>query len=390
VNQRRARDVVGRTGSRFGRAAAALGIAVVAVLVVVAIGPFDRQARLRRLDLEALRRAARAHPNDAELFLELGKRLRQSGELRAATVMSRRAYDLSKGEPRFAAALVGAILDSGDIDEAHRMAKASLSHWQDSGELRAQLARTYASRGHFTDALREAREAVRLAPRHAEAWQAFGNACTANKRVEEAFIAFEHARELERGDAEVLIDYGAALARYGRTAQAEAVLQQARGLAPRGARAAAALGQLKASRARTREERAAARELLREALSRAPADADTVYNLALLEEQDGHLHGAIRLLKACLKVDPRYGESHLALGHIYQRLRRSSDARQEITAWQRFSDYRRQAAHLELRLRRQPEDARLLHRLMTLHSKQGNREHEERYRRQLLALKGNR
>jgi Flp pilus assembly protein TadD len=365
-------------------------IAAATLVVAITTGTFDRHERLRRMDLKALRRAARARPDDGELFLELGKRLRQSGELRAASVMFRRAYDLSRGEPRFAAAKIGSLVDSGEVDEAYRAASQALTHWPRSGALRAQMSRAYASRGYFTDALREAREAARLAPRHAPAWQALGNASAANKRLEEAFTAFDKAQELEPQDAELLTDYGEALARSGRAPQAESLLQQARLLAPHGARPVAVLGQLKASRARSQEERAAARELLREALARAPAATDTMYHLALLEEQDGRLLEAIRLLRLCLETDSSYGESHLALGRIYQRLGRSSAAQQQVAAWQRFSDYRRQAAHLELRLRRQPEDARLLHRLMKLHSKQGNREHEERYRRQLLALKGNR
>jgi tetratricopeptide (TPR) repeat protein len=365
---------------------AAAGAATLTLIGLLAAPTLDREARLRRLDTAALQREARARPNDPELFLELSRRLRHAGELRAAAVMSRRAYDLSDGEPRFVAARVAAMLDMGQTEEALEVVTQALTHWPASGELRAQLAAVQARRGRFTDALREARQAVRQVPEHAEAWRALGAACTANKQPEEAFAAFERARSLEPRDAELLADYGESLARFGRTAQAEPVLEQSRRYAPRAPRPTALLGQVKASRARTREERAAARELLREGLRRAPTATDTMFHLALLEEQEGEYLEAVRLLKACLAEDPGYGEAHLALGRVYQRQGRVPDARRAFAAWQRFSDYRRQAAHLELRLRRQPGDAALLRRMVRLHDRYGNRIRADQYRGQLDAL----
>src|SRR5687768_17108405 len=80
------------------------GAALAAILWLTLPG---REAVLRRLDLPALQREARAAPNDPEVFLALGRRLRQRGDRYRAAVMVRRAYDVSRGEPRVTAALLG-------------------------------------------------------------------------------------------------------------------------------------------------------------------------------------------------------------------------------------------------------------------------------------------
>jgi Flp pilus assembly protein TadD len=375
-----------RKRQRLRWGAVLLILAGVLLAGLAAFRPFDREARLRRLDLEGLRREARARPNDAELFLELGRRLRQSGERYQAFVMTNRAYDLSEGDPRFAAARAGAVLDSGDVDAAYRLAQEGASRWPRSGEVRAQLARVYAARGYFTDALREASTAVQLSPDHVEAWQALGNARAANKQVELAYAAFERALALEPRDAELLADYGEALAKYGRAAEAETALRRSAALAPSAARPLGVLGQLKASRARTAEERAAARALLEQARARAPEATDVEYQLALLDLRDGRDAEAIRLLRSCLGHDPAYGEAYLALGQAYQRSGQAAGARHAFAAWQRFSDYRREAAHLELRLRRRPDDVTLLRRLARLQEAYGKARLAEETRRRIRAL----
>jgi len=128
------------------------------------------------------------------------------------------------------------------------------------------------------------------------------------------------------------------------------------------------LGQFKASRARTAADRAAARALLERARARAPEDAELQYHLALLDTRDGRDPEAIRLLKSCLAHDPRYGEAYLELGQIYRKTGQSAAARQAFAAWQRFSDYRREAAHLQMRLRRMPGNMELLRRLARLNA----------------------
>jgi tetratricopeptide (TPR) repeat protein len=371
---------------RGWKALTTLTLAAALLTALLLAAPFSREARLQRLDLDALRRAAGARPNDPELFLLLGRRLRQSGERRQALVITQRAYDLSDGSPRFVAAKAGVLLDAAEGEEAYRLLKNSLARWPDSGELRAQLARAYAARGLFTDALREAEAAVRLAPRHAEAWQALGNACSSNKRPARAFAAFVRALELEPHDAELLADYGEALAKYGRSAEAESMLTRSVALVPRAARPHALLGHLKATRAGTAAERDIARGLLERALALAPAATDTQYHLALLNLRDGRDQEAIRLLQSCLAQDPGYGEAHLALGQAYRRTGQEAAARRAFAAWHRFSDYRRQATHLELRLRRSPMDQSLMRRLADLHAAQGRTELAEQYRRRIRAL----
>jgi tetratricopeptide (TPR) repeat protein len=348
--------------------------------------PLDREARLESLNLSALKRAARDRPNDAELFLVLGRRLRQAGELHPAYVMTNRAYDLSDGEPKYTAARVGALVDSGSYDEAYRLGKDAAARWPDSGEVRAQLSQVYAGRGYFVDALREAEAAVERAPRHAPAWQALGNACSQNRRPDRGFAAFERAVALNPQDAWLLADYAQALVKYGRAAEAEAHLRRSMALAPRAARPVGLLGQLKADRAHTPEERGEARAMLEQALARAPQATELSYHLAVLHLRDGRHGEAIRRLKQCLEQDPGYGEAHLALGQAYQKARQSTAARRAFAAWREFSDNRRQVGHLELRLRRSPKDLKLLRTLARLHGAQGRPHLAAEYRRRIEAL----
>src|SRR4051794_24139263 len=239
----------GESPPRAGRQRLAVVLVVVVLLaagalLVLRVTLPDRAARLQGMDTEALRAAARARPNDAAVFLALGKRLRQSGDRHGGFVMTNRAYDLSAGEAAYIAAMAGALMDEADYNSAHRLLTDGGTRWPAAGEIHAEYSRFYAEQGRFTDALREAEMAVSQAPRLAESWQSLGRARAENKRPDAAFEAFEHALRLEPRDAELMTDYGEALARFGRTTQAEALLRQAVTLAPRAARPAARLGRL--------------------------------------------------------------------------------------------------------------------------------------------------
>lgn len=331
----------------------------------------DRATRLRHLDLPALQREARAHPNDPEVFFALGSRLRRQGDRERAGVMVRRAYDVSRGDARATAALIGALIDAGQWAEAEQRASEARARWPEAGTVRAQLSRFLNERGRFAEALGEARDAVRLAPELAPAWQALGNALARNGQGNAAEAAFQRALRWEPNDMELLADVGEARVKFGRAAEAEVVLARAITMAPRAARPVGLLGQLKAARARTPSERDAARELLEQATARAPGAAHPRYHLGLLAARDGRPEDAVRWLNECLERDPGYGEAYLALGQVYRDAGRVAESNRAFAAWQRFSEDRREVAHLALRLRRAPEDVTLLRRLADRHTDAG-------------------
>jgi tetratricopeptide (TPR) repeat protein len=371
--------------SKTGAAVAVVGLGAAMAVLVLLFRTDRSEQRLARLDVASLQRIARDHPDDPFVFLALGRRLRQSGRLGEAFVMTSRAYDLSDGDPRFTAAKAEALIDRRDYAGALELAAPAATRCPRSGELKAQLSRVHALTGYFADALDEAEAAVRLSPQHAPAWQALGNACSLNKRPSQSFQAFEQAVRLEPGDAELLTDYGDALAHYGQPAEAEAMFARARSLAPKSARPVALLGQLKAERARTKEEQAEAHSLLALALSRAPEATDTLYQLAALDLRAGRYTESVSLLKRLLALDPSYGEAHLTLAQAYRSEGRGADARQSFAAWQRFSDYRRESTQLVMRLRRRPDDPTLLRRLIRLHRQYGNTRAAEVYETKLRA-----
>jgi Flp pilus assembly protein TadD len=319
------------------------------------------------MSIERLRQEASRRPNDAEAHLLLGLRLRRKGDAVGAFEEIFRAYNLRRTEPRFMAAMAAAHMDAGDDAGAADLLRSASVRAPNAPEVLAQQAHLQLKHGRFADALRNARKAVKLGPRLPEAWQALGRACAVEKLTDEAYRAYARALELSPDDVEILTDCGEALARYGRFKEAEATLRRALRIAPRAPRSLGLLGAQLAARARRSEERKEAADILQRAIDAAPRGAEQRYHLGMLQLREGRAENAIQQLKTCLELNPRYGEAHDGLGRACALLGRDKEAREHFAAFQRYTDYRREATHFELRLRRAPRDLNLLLRMARLH-----------------------
>ncbi len=323
------------------------------------------------MSLAHLRQEAVRRPHDPEIHLLLGWRLRRAGDKTAAFEEIFKAYDMRRLEPAYMAAMAAANMDANDDTSAAELLQSASARAPNSPEVLAQQAHLQLKHGRFADALRTARRAVKFGQHLPEAWQALGRACAVEKRTDESFRAFNRALQLAPDDVETLTDYGEALARYGRFKQAKTMLRRALRIAPRSPRPLRILGAQLATRARTPKERQEAAALLQRAIDAAPRGTDQRYHLGMLRLREGRITDAMEQFKTCLELDPGYGEAHEGLGRAYMLLGRRKEAAKHFAAFQRFTDYRREASHLELRLRRTPHDLDLLLRMARLHERYG-------------------
>jgi Flp pilus assembly protein TadD len=339
------------------------------VTTSVVLSPQLRRKRWQQMSIERLRQEALRRPNDPEIHLLLGQRLRRVGDPSGALEAISKAYALRRLEPTYMAAMAAANMDANDDTFASELLRSASLRAPNAPDVLAQQAHLQLKHGRFADALRHARAAVKFGPHLPEAWQALGRACAMEKLTDEAWNAFDRALQLAPDDVETLTDYGEALARFGRSQEAEAALRRALKIAPRSLRSLDLLGAQLAARARTPEERKEAAALLQRAVDAAPRGTEQRYHLGTLLLRDGKIQDAIRQLETCLELDPSYGEAHDGLGRAYALLGQDKEAQKHFTAFQRFTDYRRNTAHLELRLRRAPRDWDLLLRMARLQEK---------------------
>lgn len=373
------------------RARLAVGVVLIGVACALGVVSWRRghAEQLNLMPLEQLRAEARRKTDDASLYRALAERLRQQGELTEAGEAALHAYNLKSDDPSTANALAAVMLDSNELSAASELIITASKQWPDAPELLAHAATLQWKLGRFTEAMATAKRATALGPRVAAAWQAFGNVAAGDKHPGEAWRAFDRARRLAPDEPELLLDYASALDKYGRPVDAEAALRSAMKLAPRSPRALGLLGAHLGEYAKSSVQRREAIALLRRATAIAPGASDPHYHLGANLLRDGLAQEAVAPLRKCLDLDPSLGEAHLALARAYEMLGRD-EAAQEFREFERFSDFRREAAHLELRLRRQPKNRDLLVRMARLYEQTGQRLRAAQFYRRALAVEDDR
>lgn len=331
--------------------------------------------------MRAQERAVADRPGDLTGALGLAERLRRAGEPHRALAVLQPIYPRHVGDSRMPAAVAELLGETGQAADGHELATKLLRRHPESADARAVLAELEVGRGRYDTALVLAREAVRLAPDSARACRAFAHACAVEKLVAELWPAFDRAIQLAPDDGGLLADYGETLGRYGRGPEAEAALRRAARLRPNDPRVLGLLGVQLGARADSDASRKAAADLLRRAATLAPEATEPRYQLGRLLLHSGDHAGAAAALEECLRIDPHFQEAWLPLAQAYQASGRAADARVAFTAARRYADYRRDAAHLELRLRRQPNSVPLLLRMAGLQERHGRVDLSLRYYR---------
>lgn len=331
--------------------------------------------RARKAALQA--RASRTE--DPETLLAIGEELRRSGESQAALDVVARAYERRFQEPAYSAALAELLLETGDVQSAGQIAQAELQTAPDSGELSAVVAEVLLRMGRYDRGLDLARRSVRLAPQSPRAWRALAHACAVNRVPDDLWPAFARARELAPDDSGLLVDYGEVLSRYGRAREAEAALREAAARRRQDPRALGLLGAHLGQRARSPGELEEAIHLLRMAASLAPNAPEPHFQLGRVLLAAKKPAEAAAALEEAVRLDPSLHDAWLPLGQAYLSAGKREQGAQALERYRRWTDYRRQSAQLELRLRRSPNDPDLLLCLAELQYRNGAPDVARRY-----------
>jgi tetratricopeptide (TPR) repeat protein len=335
-------------------------------------------------DAAAIRRDAESL-QDPEALLAVGEQLRRLGEPRASFELIARAYDRKFKDPRFAGAMIEALLTTNQIRDARALAEPLVTQAPKSGEVRAALALVLLEAGYYSRALELARKAAELEPNSPRVWRALARANGKEKRLPEAWAAYEKAVALAPDDGGLLADYGGDLVLYGRAKEGEATLRRAVGMLPRDPKALTLLGQCLGEQSPDPARQAEAIGYARKAVELAPSAPDPHYQLGRLLLQSGDTAGAITALETCLRLDGTLLEAWLPLGQAYQTVGRQEAAREALARYRRYTDLRRELAHLRLRLRQNPNSISALVRLGEL--AEANDQYAEALKRYRQALR---
>jgi tetratricopeptide (TPR) repeat protein len=210
--------------------------------------------------LDALERAARLLPNDAEAQSNLGAALRRYGRLEEAVACLRRALQMRP-----------------DLAEV----------WNNLGNAERDL-------GHFDAAVEALREALRLKPKFAKAHNNLGNALLDLGRLDEAAASYRRALEHDANYAEAHSNLGSVLRLQGRSAEAQSHCERALAIDPNYTAAITLLAHLRSDQGQFAE----ARTLLERAIAIDPNCAEAWAGLAGLRrmsrEDADWLAGAMR------------------------------------------------------------------------------------------------
>ena len=167
--------------------------------------------------------------------------------------------------------------------------------------------------GDVAGALGELRAAVQVSPSDPEAWTLLGNALFEAQRYEESEKSYRTAIELERGSRPARRSLAQLALRRGRLPEAERLLCELAGEAPRDPDLQLALGTLLAARG----DLGGARAYFEQALRAAPRHQAALYDLGRVHLRTGDLAGAQAAFQRLDVVAPHapYAQYGLALVH---------------------------------------------------------------------------
>jgi serine/threonine-protein kinase len=249
-------------------------------------------------------------PDSAGAHLNLGRALKDRGQVDEAIGCFRKAIDL---DPKYATAhdnLGMALKDKGQLEEASAC-------WRKVIELNPKDARAHYNLGNalvLTGQLEEGiscyRKAIELHPKYVAAHTELGAALRDKGQLEEAIACCRKAIELGPKFAAAHHNLGLALFRKGQLEEAISCHRKGIELDPKNARAHTNLGIALATRGRLDEAIACFKKAIE--LDRKLARAHTSLGLAL--HRQGRLDEAIACYRQAIDLDPKFPVPHRNLG----------------------------------------------------------------------------
>jgi len=172
------------------------------------------------------------------------------------------------------------------------------------------------ARNDYARAVIQFRNAVRIAPKDAEAFYQLGLAYSASRDLGSAYASFKKATELNPKHAEAQLKLAAIMLETSRKEMAEDAENRVRNVLGSTPPTSEALSLLAFSELRLGREQDAVR-YLQQAVSQFPADLGSAALLMRIKLNQGDTKGAEEILKNCVAKAPRSPEAVLALGRFY-------------------------------------------------------------------------
>jgi tetratricopeptide (TPR) repeat protein len=272
--------------------------------------------------LQALRKAARLLPDDAEAHSNLGATLLGLGLLDEAAASCRRAIEI---EPHLAMAhnnLGNALRRLGRCDEALAMYRRALEIEPQFTEAHNNLGNALRGLGQMEEAVASYRLALQLKPHFAEAHNNLANALRSLGRVDEAVASYRRALELRPQSAEAHSNLGNALLDLGYADAAAESYRRALEIQPNYAEAHNNLGNVLRILGHLNDAVASCRS----ALAIRPVFAEAHSNLGNALRELGQLDEAVASYRRALELQPAFAEAHSNLGNVLVDLLQLDDA----------------------------------------------------------------
>jgi Tfp pilus assembly protein PilF len=312
--------------------------------------------------------------------VELGTALLASGLTTEAIEELNAAASLDPNNVPVTLLLARAYLARKDITSAGRTLETAVARGIQSGQIYAALADLYELSGHIENAIPAMRlaietdpknefyrfrygmlltdtkapaaavirlqEAVALFPRSSRLWFALGIAYFSNHNGDEAAKAFQRSLELDVKFAPALAYLGMMQAEQGQYKAALALYERALTIDEK-----LAIVHYLAADALVKDAPAdfdgAEKHLVRAiALDKTFAPAQLA--LGKLYQRSERLTDAARQFEYVITLEPNLAEAHYQLGRIYTRLKRANEAQAELATFKRLSDTQKEQSQSEL------------------------------------------
>ena len=296
---------------------------------------YDRQRRWAQAADEWARVQA-INPANTEIATRRASALLNAGRAADARDILRDALKTSPDDVRMSYLMAQAQRESGDVEGAEATARALHAAHPDDVRTTYLLGQVLAARDRYQDVvdllkpeIAKLRATNARAPQVAMLLAAEGTALVQLKRHDEALGVLKDAIGIAPDDTTVLFQYGAALDRAGREADAEKIFRDVIARDPLDAGALNYLGYMMAEHGTSLDE---AVTLIQRALNVEPENPSYLDSLGWAYVQQGKLAQADPPLSAAAEKLPKNSVIQDHLGDLRLKQNRRADA---IAAWQR-------------------------------------------------------
>jgi tetratricopeptide (TPR) repeat protein len=355
--------------------------AVARALIIVALRLKDQAAAARHYKTYATGRPAAAGPDEAPARTELGGALLEAGLVDEALAELGPAAAAAPDHVPALVLLARAHLARREVPAAGRVLESAVARGVDAAPVYAALAEVYEAAGHVENAIPAMRlaierdpgseayrfrygmlltdtkapaaavirlqEALREFPRSAKLWFALGVAHFADHKNADAAQAFEQALAWDGKLAPALAYLGMTYAELGQYDRA--VTYYERALAADDRLVAAHVLAADALLKQTAADLARAETHLRRAVALEPALAPGRLALGKLYVRLNKWTEAATEFERALAAQPNLAEAHYQLGRVYTRLRRPAEAQVAFDTFKRLGDTQKEQAQDERR-----------------------------------------